>query len=71
MPLFDAKILESDFDGANLLASVLYATPQAKADARSRGLQRLAHAGLPSEASASRSPETSKRNTVIDVDQIG
>ncbi|GJE54102.1 hypothetical protein [Methylobacterium sp. WL9] len=50
MPLFDIKTLDNDFAGSALLASVLFSTPQAKADARARGRERLAAAGSLAEA---------------------
>ncbi|MCE4223848.1 hypothetical protein HCU64_08810 [Methylobacterium sp. C25] len=56
MPLFDTKTLDTDFDGAALLASVLYATSEAKAEARARGLERLARAGSLADAPESAPP---------------
>lgn len=50
MPLFDTKTLDNDFAGSTLLASVLFATPEAKADALARGRERLARAGSVCEA---------------------
>ncbi len=70
MPLFDAKTLENDLDGAALLASVLYATPQAKAEARARGLERLARAGSLGEASTPRADVAGERSASLGADQI-
>lgn len=50
MPLFDTKTLDNDFNGSALLASVLYATPQARAEALARGRERLVRAGSLSAA---------------------
>ena len=70
MPLFDTKTLDTDFDGAALLASVLYATPQAKAEARARGIELLARHGRSIEDVKSPSaPMSSERGTVRSVDQ--
>ena len=57
MSLFDAKTLDSDLDGAALLAAVLHPTPREKAEARERGRQRMARAGSFEEAFA-RGPAT-------------
>ncbi|GEO97963.1 hypothetical protein [Methylobacterium haplocladii] len=56
MPLFDTKTLDNDFNGSALLASVLFATPQAKADAMARGRERLARSGSLSEAMTAHLP---------------
>lgn len=45
MPLFDAKTLDNDFNGSALLASVLFATPEDRENARARGMARLASFG--------------------------
>ncbi len=70
MPLFDTKTLDNDFNGSALLASVLFATPQARADALARGRERLARAGSSSDAMTARqadSGEVDSRTTVAPV----
>ncbi|GLS42151.1 hypothetical protein [Methylobacterium brachythecii] len=70
MPLFDTKTLDTDFDGAALLASVLYATPEAKAEARARGLERLSRAGALAEAPKPAASARSDRARVQPADHI-
>ncbi|GEP10134.1 hypothetical protein MMMDOFMJ_2421 [Methylobacterium gnaphalii] len=70
MPLFDTETRDNAFDGSALLASVLYATPEAKAEARARGMERIACAGSLFEAMKAVATIESERGSAQPADHI-